>query len=464
MTGRHAGGRRRLRTLRAGLGVDHAGATVLAIGFVDTIGTGLYLAGSVIFFTTVIGLSAAEVGLGLSVGGIAGFVAQPFVGSMGDRWGPQRVLVLLNLWRAAGFVAYVFTDSFVAFVIVAGLLGVGEHAAYPLYQALAERVVGVTDRVKMMARMRVVDNVGLSVGALLTTLAISRGTRIVFDAIVLGNALSFVLAAALLTRVRLLPALDGSDAAPQHRAPLLRLRAVRDGPYLALAAVNGILVSHMVVLGIALPLWVTLHTSAPPALVGILFVVNTALAILFQIRVARGSETLAGGITALRRGGVALAGSCVLFALAPHWDTTVPVVLTLVLGVVALTAGELFQSAGAWSLAFLLAPMRSRTEYLATFSLGTSLQLVLGPALVGVGVVDHGALGWLALGGCVLVAAVTVGPLAKIAAGRPDRMYEARSLGLADGDLIRDCRLGELSVAGSESHRRAAPDDIGARM
>jgi dipeptide/tripeptide permease len=95
------------------------------------------------------------------------------------------------------------------------------------------------------------------------------------------------------------------------------------------------------------------------------------------------------------------------------------VVLTLVLGVVALTAGELFQSAGAWSLSFLLAPMRSRTEYLATFSLGTSLQLVIGPALVSVAVVDNGALGWLALGACFLVAAAAVGPLAAIAARRP---------------------------------------------
>jgi MFS family permease len=394
-----------------------AATTLLAVGFVDTIGTGLYLAGSAVFFTQVVGLSAAQVGIGLSIGGCAGLLAQPVLGAMGDRWGPRNVLVALSLWRAAGFTAYVFADSFLAFVVVAALLGIGEHASYPLYQALAERVAGVEDRVRMMARMRVVDNVGMTIGALLATTAISGGSRTVFDAIVLGNAFTFVVAAALLLRVRCVAMPHVADTS-RERSGRLRPRAVQDVPYVALAAANGILVSHMVVLGIALPLWVTLHTSAPAALVGILFTVNTLLAVLFQIPAARGSDTLPGGVSALRRGGLALTASCTLFALAPLWDATGLVVATLIAGVVALTAGELWQSAGAWSLSFLLAPMRSRSEYLATFGLGTSVQLVIGPALVTAGVVDNGALGWLALGGCVMIAAAAVGPLAAVAARR----------------------------------------------
>jgi MFS family permease len=416
VTGRRRASPRLPRLAR--LTVNQGGATLLAIGFVDSIGTGLYLAGSAIFFTHVVGLSAARVGLGLSLAGLLGLVSQPVIGWLADRWGPRRVLLLLNLWRAAGFTAYVFTDSFLMFMIVAALLGIGDHAVYPIYQALVERVVGLTQRVGMMAQVRVVDNIGYTFGALLATVAISHGTRPVFNAIMLGNALTFVIAAALLPRVRLLPVTGGSNDASAPHAPL-RLHALRDGWYVALAAVNGILVLHMVLLGIAVPLWVTLHTSAPPALVGILLVVNTALAVLLQVRVARGSEALQGGVTALRRGGVALAVCCGLLALAPLWDETALVVLTLVLGVVALTAGELFQSAGGWSLSYLLAPTRSRAEYLATFNLGTSMQLVLGPMLVTVGIVGNGSFGWLGLAGCFLMAAAAVGPLAAGAARRP---------------------------------------------
>ncbi len=397
--------------------MNRSGAILLVSGWIDSVGTGLYLAGSAIFFTQVVGLSAARVGLGLSLAGLLGLVAQPVIGWMADRWGPRRVLVFLNLWRAAGFTAYVFTDSFTMFVVVAALLGIGDQAVFPIYQALVERVVGVTHRVKMMARVRVVDNVGYTLGALLATVAISQGTRPVFDAIMLGNALTFVLAAALLPRVRQLP-VTGAGAASAARTRL-RLSALRDARYVALAGLNGILVLHIALLAIAVPLWVTLHTRAPAALVGVLLVVNTTLAILLQVRVARGSEVLRGGVTALRRGGVALALCCGLFALAPLWSDTWLVVVTLLLGVVALTAGELLQSAGGWGLSYLLAPTRARAEYLATFGLGTSAQFVLGPTLVTVGVIDNGSFGWLGLAGCFLLTSAAVGPLARATARRP---------------------------------------------
>ena len=407
----------RPRVSRDRLGVNAGARTLLTISLIDAIGTGLYLAGSAVFFTRVVGLTAAQVGLGLSLAGLLGLLAQPVIGWSADRWGPRRVLALLNLWRAAGFTAYVFTDSFPMFLAVAALLGIGELSFSPVRQALAERVVGSEHRVGMMARIRVADNVGFSIGALLATLAITSGTRVAFDAIMLGNAVTFVIASGLLPRVALLPVAH-AVAAAARRSPL-RLRALRDARYGSVAAVNGILALHMVLLLVGVPLWITLHTTAPPALVGLLLVLNTMMAITLQVRVARSSEALAGSVTALRRGGVALALACGLFALAPHGPATALVVAILVLGMVALTAGELLQSAGGWGLSFLLAPAWSRAEYLATFSLGTSMQFVLGPTLVTVGVLENGSLGWVALAGVFLLAAAAVGPLVARAARRP---------------------------------------------
>lgn len=402
---------------RASVGVNAGGRTLLGISLVDAVGTGLYLAGSAVFFTRVVGLSAAEVGVGLSLGGLLGLLAQPVIGWLADRWGPRHVLALLNLWRAAGFTAYVFTDSFAMFLVVAALLGIGELSFSPVRQALAERVVGAEHRVGMMARIRVVDNVGFSIGALLATVAIAAETRLAFDAIMLGNAVTFVIASALLPRVALLPVAD-AVAVAARRSPL-RLRALRDTRYVAVAAVNGILALHIVLLLVGVPLWITLHTTAPPALVGLLLVLNTVMAITLQVRVARASEKLVGSVTVLRRGGVALALACGLFALAAHGQETALVVAILVLGMAALTAGELLQSAGGWGLSFLLAPTWSRAEYLATFSLGTSMQFVLGPTLVTVAVLGNGSLGWVALAAVFLLAAAAVGPLVSRATRRP---------------------------------------------
>src|SRR5215831_4905086 len=87
--------------LRVYIPARGAGRTLALVSFIDSIGTGLFLAGSAIFFVRSIGLSAAQVGLGLSIAGVVGFATTVPMGVLGDRVGPRRLFVLLQLWRAA---------------------------------------------------------------------------------------------------------------------------------------------------------------------------------------------------------------------------------------------------------------------------------------------------------------------------------------------------------------------------
>lgn len=393
------------------------GTTLLGVGLIDATGTGLYLAGSAIYFTLIIGLTATQVGIGLSIAGLLGLVVQPFIGSLADQWGPRRVLVLLHVWRALSFAALSITNDFVVFVVVSAMIGIGQQALSPVYQALVERAVGPEARVAVMARTRVVYNVGFSLGGVLTTVAIGYGTRPAFAAIVLGNALCCAVAALLLSRmsVRDRPLAGGAQQPTRPR----RLQSLRDFPYLSVAAVNGFLTLHASLLAVGIPLWVSLHTSAPKALVGPLFVVNTVSAVLMQVRAARGSDTLDGSVTAIRRGAYALVVCCGFFALTGAWHMVPVVTGLLVLGVLALTVAEVLQSAGGWGLSFALAPAEGRAEHLSTFNLGTGAQFVLGPTIVTVGVVNHGVAGWLVLAACFAVAATAASPLAAVAARRP---------------------------------------------
>ncbi|MER7759328.1 MFS transporter [Streptomyces sp. NPDC097619] len=407
----------RLRAALLGPATAEGGVAFLSIGLIDAIGTGLYLAGSALFFTTIVGLSAAQVGIGLSVAGVLGLAAQPVIGWLADRWTPRTLLIILNLYRAVGFVAYVFADDFLSFVLIAAFLGVGEQAVFPIYQALAEEMAGAEGRVAMMARMRVVFNVGFTLGGLLASIAIAVGTRTAFSLIVLGNAASFVLAAVLLGRIRLRHRTE--PPAAKTKKPGLKLVALRDTRYVAVAASNGVLVLHMALLGIGVPLWVSEHTDAPKALVGLLLVVNTILAVAFQVHASKGTDTVAGSVKAMHKAALALIAASALFAVAGADLPVAAVVALLVLGLVLLTAGELYQSAGGWGLSYALAPDRSRAEYLATFNLGTSAQFVLGPTIVTVGVIGHGTTGWAVLAGAFLLAGAAVGPLARAAEKRP---------------------------------------------
>jgi MFS family permease len=395
---------------------SRSGAMLMAIGAVDSIGTALYLAGGALFFTRIVGLSTAQVGIGLSAGGLVGLAAQTPIGRLADRFGARRVLIIMNLGRAAGFTLYVFASNFTEMLLIASVLGIGEQAMFPVYQAVVEQAAKSGGQVALMARIRVVYNIGFTAGGALAGVGLSIGTRTAFAVMFLANALTFVIAAVLLPYVPLTRR-PAADAVAKPSGRRIRLVALRDWPYLRVSALNSVLTLHISLLSIAVPLWAVQHTRAPDGLVGPLLIVNTLLAVVFQVRATRGTDTVPGAATALLRASLALAACCVLFSLAPSLPGAWAAAL-LVAAVAAMTVGELYQSAGGWGLSFALAPEQSRAEYFAAFSLGTSVQFIAGPALVTLGVVDHGTAGWLVLAVAFLVAGVLARPAAAAAGKR----------------------------------------------
>ena len=152
-----------------------AGRALALVTLIDSIGTGLFLAGAAIFFVRAIGLTAAQVGLGLSVGAAVGLLTTVPIGVLGDRLGPRRLLVLVQLWRAACLVALVFVSDVVSFTVVAALMAIAEAATPSLTQAVVAAAVDGGSRVRTMAVLRSTRNVGFSVGALLAGPLIASG-------------------------------------------------------------------------------------------------------------------------------------------------------------------------------------------------------------------------------------------------------------------------------------------------
>ncbi|MGP3999314.1 MFS transporter [Streptomyces sp. 8N706] len=398
------------------LGLPGHSRPLIVSSLVDSTGTGLFLSGSAVFFTRSAGLSTSQVGIGLTVAGLCGFLALPPLGMLADRIGPRAVSVLLHLWQAAGFAAYALVHSFPMFLLVACTVGIPAQAVQPIAQMFIERHAGKDLRMRLIAVFRSVYNVGFTLGALLTTVALTFDTRAAYLSIILGDAVSFLLAGLLLLRVPLL----ANDATTSRPARTLWPRSLREGSYLAVAGLNAVMVLHMSLLSVALPLWATLHTEAPRAIVGPLLVINTVMAVLLQVRVSRGADSLDGAIRAMRWAAVSLAACSLVLATAGElpavWAAAV-----LVLGVVLLTSGELFQSAAGWGLSYQLAPAERQGEYLAIFGLGVSAQYLVGPALLTIGVIEHGASGWIALAVLFGAAGLLVPPVARAAERRMER-------------------------------------------
>lgn len=360
-------------------------------------GSGVFQAGSAVFFTQYLGLTATQVGLGLSVaGGLTVLLSVP-LGQVVDRWGARRAWIVAGVLEALLFFAYPLVGSFAAFLVLVCALAVADMTASVAKHVYTLQALPPEERVRALAYQRSALNVGFTAGAALSGVALAVGTRSAYLSLVLVNATVLLVTAVLIARLpRVATATVGG---PRTRV----FAALRDRPFVALSGLNGILQAHQTLFGVILPLWTLTCTDAPAVMIPVLYTVNTVLAVTFQVRASRGSETAPGAGRALRTGGFTVAVSALLLGAAAL--TTGPMTIAaLVAGTVMLTAGELTQSAGAWGVTATVPPEQRRGEYTGVFKLGGQLQQTFAPAGLTMLAVGTGGWGWLVIAALMLVA------------------------------------------------------------
>ncbi|MGW5860571.1 MFS transporter [Streptomyces sp. NPDC055239] len=402
----------RVRGWRGSVPGGPVGIRLSVMAMIDAVGTGAFLAVSVPFITRSVGLSVGALGLGLTLSAAIALITAVPIGVLADRIGPKRVLVGVSLWRCACFVLYPFVQNLWQFLTVVCLLGLVDKAAAPMEQALVGQVTATDDRVRVVAVLRSLRNVGFTVGALLGGVGLLIGTRAGYGAILLLNAVSFAVLATLAYR---LPVLSTPAKSLRRR---FSVDALRDGPFLSFTGINAVLTMHMTLLSIGIPLWIVEHTEVPAAVISPLVAVNTVLAVALQVRASRGTDTIAGSARGLVRAGISLAACCLLLVAAPKPPVVLGVVV-LLLAMVALTGGELFQSAGGWGGSYLLAAPGQEGVYLSVFWLGVAVQQIAAPVLIGV-IVTTGTTGWVALAALFAVCGFAAPVIGRWAQSRAD--------------------------------------------
>lgn len=376
---------------------------LMGVVFAYATGSGLYTAGAVVYFTQKVGLSAVQTGTGLSIAAALGLAGVLPVGWLAQRFGTWRVLVALNLWRAAALACFPLVHSFPAFLVAVCLLGVPDQAFYPLVQHFVELLVFPDQRVMTMGKIRSVANIGFTVGAPLAGIAAGIGTATAYNGMILADVLAYLGVAGFLLGFRgpLRERPRDADGAPSG-GRRLSFEPLRNRRYRSYAALNGVLTLHTSILAVGLPLWVVLHSRVPKYWIGPLLMLNTLLVVVFQVAVNARASSVPAALRLMRWAGLAMAGCCALLAGVSHLGT-IPALALLAGAVVLLTGAEMAQTAGGFRLAYDLAPEEGRQQWLATFWLGVSAQYVVGPVLLGDVVVAHGAAGWALLGAAFAV-------------------------------------------------------------
>lgn len=393
-----------------------ASATLVA-----TLGRGVFLTLTILYFTHFVGLTPLEIAVVLSVSSGIGVATSYLGGRLADRISARRLLAALTVVEGGAIILYSFAGSF-TWVLLIACVAVGlNRAANSARSAIIARAFDGPHRVNTRAVLRTVTNIGIAGGGMIGGLALLAGTAEAYRALLIGAGVAYILSAVRL--LRLPPRVD----APRHDPLSTAARGVppfRNRRYVLLTVLSGIFGMQFGLAEMGVPLWIAHSTEAPDVLISVVLVINTICVILFQIPLSRGTEDplTAGRIVLVS--GILMVAACALYALSGGAPVIVAVVLLCSAALLHAFA-EIMSQAGTWGLSFELADPRQAGAYQGLFGMGFSLGAMLAPLVVTATVVENGVPGWAILAAILLAAALGISLIAH-RAGKAVETYSGR--------------------------------------
>jgi MFS family permease len=424
---------------------------------INALGSGLYYPFAVLYGHQVVGLSFPLVGLGLTVAKGVSLATVPLQGALVDRVGARTLQIAAHLVRAVGFLGLLLAHSFPVFLLLAALVALGDST--PAGDALVAEFAAPEERDRWFGLRRVLFNAGVGAGAALGGVAVATGGTGGYQVIVVLNAVSFVAAALMLTRLPVqttrATSPTGAPAPATPSTPSASLEAsagasraarpgasgyraiLRDHPFLVLLLVSVVLWMSNYSVDLILAPYSVSVLRTPLWVPGALFTFNTALVVGAQVPVM--------GLLASRRrtrallvGGI---GYMVVFlglAATPLLPAYMLVVVGTLFALMLLaTMAEIIVVPTMTTLAAAMAPQHLRGRYLALANLSFSTAIAITPLVATVLLATIPAAFWLTLTVALLVAVAAVAwldrrlPLATVRApaGSPQRSPHASPAG-----------------------------------
>ncbi|MDO9455494.1 MFS transporter [Nocardioides sp.] len=374
------------------------------------VGDGTFLTGSAVFFTQVVGLSAAQVGIGLTVAGVVSFFFAVPLGQLADRVGNKRMWAVGAFASAGLFALWPLIEGFAAYLAMMVVLEVVSTAGWSGRGAYTLDVFPREERVQSQAFMRAALNIGFTLGALIGGIALAFDDDDIVRAVPWLTAVILAANAVYITR---LPAAE-HDTVPAAPDQLVNPGALRNRGFLGVMTCDGVLGTNQVLLNVVIPLWLVQETDAPRVLLAWLFGTNTVMAVLLQVAAARGVDSVGASLRASRISASFFVLSCAIVAVTHDTVGWLTIVLVWV-GHVTVTGAELFQSAGHWGFLSELSDPQRRGEYQGAAHIGGTLGSVWAPAAFTYLAIEQGTLGWVVIAATVVVATLAMPPSARAA-------------------------------------------------
>ncbi|MFF1761525.1 MFS transporter [Streptomyces sp. NPDC058266] len=366
---------------------------------IDSIGTGVFVPVSMLYFLATTSLTLVQVGAALTTAGLLALPAGRLAGGLVDRYGAKPVLQAANLAQALGFAGYLVAGQTWQISLCAWLNSAGRAVFFGCYGVTVTALAAPGRRERWFGLLGSVRNLGYALGGLLSAVAVTIGTHGGYAAIVVVNALSYIAAFALLQAVpnaRPKPGQDADGGWP---------RVLRDRRYLSLVAHQLCFAISLFALNIAIPVYTVDVLGLPGWTAGAVFTLNTLMVGFGQGIVVR---WLSGRIRSrvLAAGHACFAAGYLLFLAADRLAALALAIAVVLLGTGSYTFGEILGGPVTSTVAAESAPDALRGRYLALNQLAVTVAGAVTPVALS-GLLSTGAAAiWLTLVGVSILGAM----------------------------------------------------------
>nr|CAA60473.1 membrane transport protein [Streptomyces rapamycinicus NRRL 5491] len=377
---------------------------------IDSLGNGLVMAFTVVFFVKTTSLSLVAVGAALTAGQLLALPVPPFIGSLLDKYGPRIVVAAGNWISVGGFIGFLFSHAAWQIVLWQFVVQLGSTAFWMGHSPLIVLVARGVERARWFGFVRALRNVGVGFGGAASAVALSIGTVTWLRAVMVINVVTFAVAGWLVITFRGADGSGAADAGPAEAKPAEPERAageatgqpsggfrtvLKDTRYLRLVATNIAFAFASTVVAVLLAVYVADNLAVGSWIVGVLVVLNTVMVALLQTLASRWIEArrpAAVLVLALLFNAAAFAVFGTLLVL-PGWA----VIAGLLIAMVLYTVGEILGSPPTSELSVVMAPEHLRGRYLGVYQLSWSVGGAVAPALLTALLEGGAALPWVFL-------------------------------------------------------------------
>ncbi|GIE31046.1 hypothetical protein Ait01nite_040910 [Actinoplanes italicus] len=370
---------------------------------VDALGSGLFGPFGLLYGHEVAGLPLARTGTALGVAAAVALAAGPLAGTLVDRIGAARVVILANVVAVLGGLLLLSARDLLSFTL-ASILGVASVRMF--WSAFAPLIGALTgDRAeRWLGLLRSARLAGVMLGGFAASGVLLLGRKEGLLIMLAVDTASYALAA-VLTVV----ATAGSHRPIRRPSPgtgdpaggRASYRTVlRDRALLHLTLLNTVCTLLASTPIIAMPVYLIEVAHGPawlPGLAAGLLTGTVALAMTRTPLLTRGT----GRLRVLALAALLWAAGCLLFLPAPLAAAPVAIAATVVLGL-----AQSFYEPTADTVALALAPAHMTGRYTAVYQLAWGVSAALSPVLAGVLLATAPSLLWITLAALALLTAI----------------------------------------------------------